>query len=156
MKIGWKWILVAAVSLVSGFAAQPIQFPHKTHIKLGLACVDCHIGADVRAAAGIPSVKQCMLCHQKLATEKPEVKKVIAYAAQGREIPWERVYQFRTDAMIQFRHAPHFHANIACDRCHGDMTQAVVAVKTVSHNMGSCLTCHRQMNASQDCATCHY
>jgi hypothetical protein len=158
MRTEWKARLLILFSLGAcpGFAAQPVQFPHKTHIKLGLDCVDCHIGADTRAAAGIPSVKQCMLCHQKLAKEKPEVKKVIDYAVKGREIPWERVYGFRTDAMVMFRHAPHARAKVACARCHGDMTQAVVAVKAVSHNMGSCLTCHRQMNASQDCATCHY
>ncbi|HME06944.1 MAG TPA: cytochrome c3 family protein [Bryobacteraceae bacterium] len=156
MSAGWKGILLLPVSLGFSFAVQPIQFPHKAHIKLGLDCVDCHTGADIRAAAGIPSVRQCMLCHRKLATGKPEVKKVIAYDAKGQEIPWERVYSFRTDAMVKFRHAPHTRAKIACDRCHGDMTQAVTAIKTVSHNMGTCLTCHRQMNASQDCAACHY
>lgn len=158
MRAGWKTKLLIVISIGVGyaFAAQPIQFPHKTHLKLGLDCVDCHIGADTRATAGLPSVKQCMLCHQKLATGKPEVKKVIDYASKGREIPWERVYAFRPDAMVKFRHAPHARAKVACDRCHGDMSQAMVAVKTVSHNMGSCLTCHRQMNASQDCAVCHY
>jgi hypothetical protein len=156
MSAGWKIPLFIACNLASGFAGQPIQFPHKTHLALGLDCVDCHTGADTRAAAGIPSVTQCMLCHQKLGTEKPEVKKVMDYAAKGREIPWERVYSFRPDAMVKFRHAPHARAKIACERCHGDMAKAVLAVKAVSHNMGSCLSCHRQMKATQDCAACHY
>jgi hypothetical protein len=26
----------------------------------------------------------------------------------------------------------------------------------VTHNMGTCLTCHRQRKASEDCAACHY
>lgn len=156
MRAGWKAKLLIVFGAGIGFAAQPVQFPHKTHSKLGMDCVDCHIGADTRAVAGIPSVRQCMLCHQKLAKDKPEVKKVIDYAAKGREIPWERVYGFHSDAMVMFRHAPHARAKITCARCHGDMTQATVAVKAVSLNMGSCLTCHRQMKASQDCAACHY
>ena len=49
-------------------------------MKLGLACIDCHTGADIRAAAGIPSVRTCMFCHAKLARKKPEVQKVIGYA----------------------------------------------------------------------------
>jgi hypothetical protein len=49
-------------------------------MKLGMQCIDCHIGADVRDSAGIPSVRKCMLCHAKLAAEKPEVKKVRNYA----------------------------------------------------------------------------
>jgi hypothetical protein len=36
------------------------------------------------------------------------------------------------------------------------MTKATVAEQTVHHSMGSCLTCHRQMHASQDCAACHF
>jgi hypothetical protein len=135
---------------------QPVAFPHNTHMKMGLSCIDCHSGADIRAAAGIPSVTKCMLCHAKIATGKPEVKKVIAYASQKIEIPWERVYSFSTAAHVKFRHAPHYAANIGCAVCHGDMTQATVAERTVIHTMGSCLNCHRQNHASEDCAACHY
>jgi hypothetical protein len=126
------------------------------HMKLGLACIDCHTGADIRAAAGIPSVTKCMLCHAKLAREKPEVKKVIEYANAKEEIPWERVYGFSTDAHVRFVHAPHYRANISCATCHGDLTKATVAERATVFTMGKCLDCHRQRNASQDCAACHY
>ena len=136
-------------------ARQPIEYSHKKHLALGLDCLDCHSGADIRAKAGIPSVAKCMLCHQKLATDKPEVKKVIAYASAKREIPWERVYGFSPNALVRFQHAPHYEAHIACSTCHGDMTQATVAQRQVRHTMGSCLSCHRQHNAPEDCAACH-
>jgi hypothetical protein len=145
-----------ALSLVVGRAAQPIAFPHNSHSKLGLGCIDCHGGADTRAIAGIPSVSKCMLCHQKLMRDRPEVKKVIDYSAKGIEIPWERVYSFERSAHVKFRHAPHYAAGIACATCHGDMTKVTVATRTVNHNMGTCLVCHRQKHASQDCAACHY
>jgi Cytochrome c3 len=137
-------------------AEQPIAFPHNTHIKMGVDCVDCHTGADIRAAAGIPSVAKCMLCHAKLAREKPEVKKVIDYANKKIEIPWQRVYGFDASAHVKFRHQPHFQAKIECATCHGDLTKATVAVRLVNHNMGTCLTCHRQNKAPEDCAACHY
>ena len=148
-------VLVAALCAAAGAVRQPIEYSHKKHLALGLECIDCHSGADVRAEAGIPSVAKCMLCHQKLATDQPEVKKVIAYAAQNREIPWERVYGFPPDALVRFRHAPHYQAHIACSRCHGDMTQATVAQRQVRHTMGTCLSCHRENNAPEDCASCH-
>jgi hypothetical protein len=137
-------------------AQQPIAFPHNKHIRLGMDCVDCHTGADTRASAGIPSVQKCMLCHAKLLTGDAEVKKVAAYYNKGIEIPWVRVYSFTEDAHVKFRHAPHYQAGITCATCHGDVSKAVVAEKVVTHNMGTCLTCHRQKNASQDCAACHY
>jgi Cytochrome c7 and related cytochrome c len=125
-------------------------------MKVGLQCIDCHIGADTRDAAGIPSVRKCMLCHAKLAKEKPEVQKVIGYANKNIEIPWVRVYSFSPGAHVKFRHAPHTEAGIACSACHGDLTKAITAERTVNHTMGRCLNCHRQMHASEDCAACHF
>ena len=151
-----RYIWVAQVFAVCSFAAQPIAFPHNTHVKLGLACIDCHITADTRARAGIPSVQKCMLCHAKFATNKPEVKKVIEYSNKKIEIPWERVYGFSSNAHVKFQHAPHYRAGVQCSTCHGDLSTATVARPIVTHNMGSCLTCHRQRHAPEDCATCHF
>jgi len=148
------WLIVLCA--IGAMADQPIAFPHNSHVKLGLDCLDCHIGADTRAAAGLPSVRKCMLCHAKLAKEKPEVQKVIAYANKGIEIPWVRVYDFPSEAHVKFRHAPHYQAGISCSTCHGDLTKETVAEHTVTHTMGSCLTCHRQKHASEDCAACHF
>src|SRR5947209_17967256 len=148
------WLM--AVCAAAALAGQPIAFPHNTHVRLGIQCIDCHIGADVRDAAGIPSVRKCMFCHAKLAKEKPEVQKVIAYSKKNVEIPWVRVYGFSSEAHVKFRHAPHYQAGISCSTCHGELTKATVATQTVTHNMGTCLTCHRQKHASEDCAACHY
>jgi hypothetical protein len=135
---------------------QPIAYSHKQHIAAGLYCLDCHSSADTSAAATLPSVRKCMLCHAKLATTKPEIQKLAAYAAKGREVPWQRVYGFDRKALVKFQHAPHFRAKIDCARCHGDMTQATVTEPLVKHTMGTCLSCHRQNGASEDCAACHY
>jgi hypothetical protein len=139
----------------TAMARQPVEYSHQKHIALGLYCLDCHSGADVRAEAGIPSVKKCMLCHRKLGTNHPEVKKVIAYAAQEREIPWERVYEFDPKALVRFQHAPHYQAHIDCSTCHGDLTRAALAEPVERHTMGTCLDCHRRRNAPQDCLACH-
>jgi hypothetical protein len=79
-----------------------------------------------------------------MGTANPEVKKVMAYANSKREIPWQRVYGFPRESLVKFQHAPHARAKIECATCHGDMTQAAVAVRLVKHTMGSCLSCHRQ------------
>jgi Class III cytochrome C family len=155
--MNWRWlILLCALGAATALAEQPVLFPHNKHVALGMSCLDCHPGADKRAAAGLPSVRKCMLCHEKLATDKPEVKKVREYAARRIEIPWERVYQFSPSALVKFRHAPHFRARIDCTTCHGDVAKETVAQPLVKHTMGTCLDCHRQRHATQDCAACHY
>ena len=146
---------VVTIGILSA-ADQPIAYSHRQHIALGLACLDCHSSADVSAAATLPSVRKCMLCHAKIAVSKPEIQKLAAYARDRREVPWQRVYGFAPSALVRFQHAPHFRAKIACSRCHGDMTQATTAKPLVHHSMGTCLACHRQSHASEDCAACHY
>ena len=135
---------------------QPIAYSHKQHVALGLQCLDCHSTADTGAAATIPSVRKCMLCHAKIATSKPEIQKLASYANRKREVPWERVYGFPREALVKFQHAAHFRAKIDCATCHGDMVRAGTAERLVTHTMGTCLACHRQYKASEDCAACHY
>lgn len=151
-----RYLIITGFCAATALSEQPIPFAHNKHMALGLACLDCHATADQRAAASLPSVRKCMLCHEKLATNKPNVQKVRDYAARGVEIPWERVYSFSPTALVKFRHAPHYRANISCTMCHGDVASGTVAVEAVKHTMGSCLSCHRQYKATEDCAACHY
>jgi cytochrome c7-like protein/class III cytochrome C family protein len=149
-------LALAASAWTAHGAEQPIAYSHKQHIALGLACLDCHSTADTSAAATIPSVQKCMLCHAKVAVDKPEIQKVSTFAKSRREIPWQRVYGFSTEASVRFQHAPHVRAGVQCSTCHGDMTQATTAQPLVKHNMGTCLSCHRKNKASEDCITCHF
>ncbi len=156
LPAGYLVTMVLALTGTVLHAEQPIAYSHKIHIDHGLRCLDCHSGADTGARATIPSVAKCMLCHAKIATDNPEVKKVAEYAAARHEIPWQRVYRFDPGALVKFQHAPHIRASVQCSQCHGDMKQATTAQRLIKHTMGTCLTCHRQNHASEDCATCHY
>jgi len=135
---------------------QPIAFAHKVHLGNGMQCTDCHVGVDQGPDARIPSVNFCMTCHQVIATDKPEIKKVAAFRSRGEDIPWQRVYGFERSAHVRFNHAPHIRAGVDCSVCHGDMRQQTVAERKVDHTMGFCTNCHRQKNVSVDCVTCHF
>ena len=135
---------------------QPIAYTHKVHLANGLQCVFCHAGVDQGPDARIPGVSVCMTCHQAIATDKPEIKKLAAYKARGEDVPWQRVYGFQPSAHVKFNHAPHIRAGVDCSKCHGDLHTMTVAERKVDHTMGFCIECHRQNNASVDCVTCHY
>ena len=62
---------------------QPIEFPHDRHVAKGLECIDCHSRVDTRAEAGMPSVRKCMLCHEKVATDGPGVQILRQYAEKS-------------------------------------------------------------------------
>jgi hypothetical protein len=135
---------------------QPIAYSHKIHLANGMDCTNCHANVAKGPIAGIPSVQLCMTCHQVIATDKPEIKKMAAYLARGEDIPWQRVYDYSPTAHVKFNHAPHIRAGVDCKTCHGDMTQRTVAVRTVNMNMGFCLNCHKLKQAPVDCTTCHF
>lgn len=135
---------------------QPIAYTHKVHLASGMQCVNCHVGVDTAKEPVLPGVKFCMMCHQAIAVDKPEIKKLAAYFNRGEDIPWQRVYAYPAEAHIQFNHAPHIRAGVDCKTCHGDMTQRTVALRTVNMNMGFCLNCHLQQKVSVDCTVCHY
>ena len=137
-------------------ARQPIAFPHKVHLAKKAVCTDCHETVERGPVAGIPSVKTCMICHSQIATDKPLIKEVTAYADKGIEIPWQRVYGFTHESHVRFNHAPHIRASVDCATCHGDLNNQTVAERVVDHNMGFCVNCHTQKKASNDCLTCHY
>jgi cytochrome c7-like protein len=137
-------------------ARQPIPFPHKTHIEKKAECIDCHESVEKGPIAGIPGVKTCMICHSQIATDRPLIKQVTAYSEKGIEIPWQRVYGFTHEAHVRFNHAPHVRAKVDCATCHGDLVKQTVAERVIDHNMGFCVNCHKQKNASNDCLTCHY
>lgn len=135
---------------------QPIAYTHRVHLASGMQCTICHVGVDTGPDARIPGVAFCMTCHQAIAKDRPEVKKMAAFQARGEEIPWQRVYVYSAYAHVKFYHAPHVRAGVGCKVCHGDLKQQTVAVKSVDLNMGFCVDCHKQKKASIDCMTCHF
>jgi Cytochrome c7 and related cytochrome c len=135
---------------------QPIAFNHKIHVQNNIDCTSCHQGVTQGPDAGIPSVGFCMACHQAIAVDKPEIKKLAAYADKGQDVPWQHVYWFYPETHVRFRHSPHINAGVNCNECHGDLAQQTVAVRSRNLTMNFCLSCHRAKGASVDCTTCHY
>ena len=58
---------------------QPIEFSHKIHATDNeIPCQHCHIYADTRPVAGVPSVSKCIGCHASIPSvrEQPEILKL--------------------------------------------------------------------------------
>jgi hypothetical protein len=135
-------------------APQPIAFSHRVHAETArLACEFCHAGARDGDLATLPSVDQCLTCHQTAKAESPEIAKLKETRDTGRRIPWVSVY--RVPDYVFFGHAPHLKAGYTCAECHGPVETRDVLQKEVSTSMNACLDCHRRKAAPQDCVSCH-
>ena len=146
---------------------QPIPFSHKLHAgQYQIDCMYCHSGTDRSAAAGVPSVESCMGCHSQFGQDLEGVQILKQYWDDKEPIPWEQVH--RVPEHVQFKHNRHVAAEVPCQRCHGpveEMDKVYLTSDTIwwpwllpskKLEMGWCINCHRENEASQDCLICHY
>ncbi len=134
---------------------QPIPYSHKLHVgKLGLKCADCHQGDRDGFMMEYPSEDKCMACHAAVKTESPHIQKLAEFAGAGKPIPWVRIY--RVPDYVWFAHASHADdAGIACETCHGPVSERERLFKEKPTNMVACMDCHAEEDAPNDCDFCH-
>lgn len=133
---------------------QPIAFPHTVHAgRLGLACDFCHDTAARGDRAGMPAVAKCLSCHRSIATEKPQIQKLLEHQQRSEPIRWRRLHDLPD--FIYFSHKRHIKGGLECAACHGGVEQMEEMRRVRSLQMGWCVSCHRSRDASLDCATCH-
>jgi Cytochrome c7 and related cytochrome c/Class III cytochrome C family len=133
---------------------QPIPFNHKLHSgTLNLPCEICHELSKSGESLTIPKAPACMQCHQTLATDKPSIQKLAAFAKAGQAVPWIRVYQL--PSFVRFSHKWHLDHGNTCQDCHGPVAKREQLSKEVDISMAGCMNCHRTKGASLGCDTCH-
>ena len=132
---------------------QPVPYSHKTHLGMGVKCNLCNRNADPGELMGLPAESVCMGCHQSVKADSPHIQKVAAAAREKKPIPWVRVYQI--PAFVYFSHRVHTDKGVTCETCHGPVRERDVITKEVVHNMRSCMACHTEKKARNDCSACH-
>lgn len=149
---------------------QPIPFSHKHHAGTWeIDCLYCHTATDRSRMAGVPSVETCMGCHAAFPSDYDELEGIQIlkqYWENGEPIPWLQIH--RVPEHVKFRHNRHVAAGLDCQECHGAVEEAEKlylvddtkwwkwGLPTQKLEMGWCLMCHRDNQASTDCLTCHY
>lgn len=148
------WAQVPANPSVPPAPAQPLPYSHKTHLALGLRCQQCHTNPDAGAQMSFPVTATCMMCHDKIAKDRPAIQKLAEFANSSQPVPWVRVYQITPG--VTWTHRKHLQAGVQCAVCHGNVAQLTAMTQTTSVTaMASCISCHQAHNASTACATCH-
>lgn len=131
---------------------QPIEFPHKTHVAMGLQCTSCHQRAEKEAVAGRPPTELCVTCHSGEQL-KPELKKLQAFGENGEQVPWRRVWRLPRD--VFFSHRIHVAAAVKCQTCHGPMeTLDRPPPRPLRElSMDNCIACHERWEGPETEAT---
>lgn len=144
-------VLIPALALL--FAAdQPIAYSHKKHVAMGLKCTNCHTMPGKGEAATFPEESKCMACHAGVKTDSPEIQKLAEFARKKELVPWVRVYKL--PGFVWFSHKVHT-AIASCERCHGPVAERDIIKKEKPIDMNSCMSCHDEHEASNECNLCH-
>ncbi len=133
-------------------ADQPIPYSHKKHVAMGLECAGCHTMPGKGEAATYPAEATCMQCHTTVKKESPAIKLLSKYAEEKKAVPWIRVYKL--PEYVWFSHKIHT-KNAKCAQCHGDVASKDVLVKEKPIDMNSCMNCHDEHKAPNECNLCH-
>ena len=139
---------------------QPIKFSHVVHAGDNqIHCQYCHTTVTTSKQAGIPDVSICWNCHaivrEGTYSGKHQINKIVEAWESGTPVQWIRVHNLQDH--VFFSHAQHVEVGkIECSTCHGAIEE-MDRVKQVSDlSMGWCVNCHRDEEATLDCAACHY
>ena len=135
---------------------QPINFSHKIHAgDYEIPCMYCHVQARRSISAGVPSVSKCVGCHSQVATDRPQIRKLMAYWENKEPIPWIKVHDLPD--FVHFPHKRHVAAGVKCQTCHGPVETMAVISREAPLKMGLCLDCHKKNEVKNglDCWTCH-
>jgi hypothetical protein len=133
---------------------QPIPFSHKLHASQGIACQQCHPMPDPGDFATIAKPPVCMACHNTVKKDSPHIRKLAAFHAESKRVPWAPVY--RIPDWVLFSHRKHLGASgVQCEDCHGPVREREVLRREKDLSMAACMDCHRAKGASNDCLFCH-
>jgi class III cytochrome C family protein/cytochrome c7-like protein len=133
---------------------QPLAFSHARHAgDLRIDCLYCHRAAPMSSAAGIPSMKTCIGCHQNVAKDSADMRALAAYWDNKQAVEWVRLH--RLPDFVYFTHERHLQSGLPCMKCHGHVEEMSSTPRAASFEMGWCVSCHAAQGVSRDCWTCH-
>lgn len=135
---------------------QPIAFSHRIHAgDFEIPCLYCHTQARKSTSAGVPPVSKCVGCHSQVATDRPQIRKLMAYWDNQEPVPWIKVHDLPD--FVHFPHKRHVAAGLECQTCHGPVEAMEILSREAPLKMGLCLNCHKEhaVENGLDCWTCH-
>jgi hypothetical protein len=151
------WVLATTLAFQGASKpapTQPIPYSHKTHLAQGLKCGECHTNPEPGDRMEFPETTTCMDCHATIASDRPAIQRLAAFAKSKQPIPWARVYVVA--AGVYWNHRSHLDAGLKCETCHGAVANMdVMANVTNVTTMAGCVECHQQMKAGTGCGFCH-
>jgi hypothetical protein len=154
------------------FSQEPtVGFNHQIHAEeYQISCRFCHYYADRSPQAGVPSLYDCLGCHQvvKGTTEERQldIRKLEHLRLFKQPLVWTKVNDLPD--FVFFSHQSHTLKGFECETCHGDVAKSsppTPSGKISELTMQWCVDCHLEEHQSgnqesvikgtTECHSCH-
>jgi hypothetical protein len=144
----------AGCALVNMFTpSKPFAFSHRVHVvDESLECADCHRTWETDDNPGMPTLGQCMLCHEQIDADKPPERQVTRLF-DGKEYRATRASRLEDEVL--FSHKQHAAGPVECSACHRGIESNEVIDRSMAVRMDDCTACHGSRDIANECATCH-
>ena len=159
-----RWIVAGGWLLscvgCSDPVTQPFPFSHKVHADHEIDCTACHTHPLTQRFSGLPTVQDCLDCHDEPQGESAAEERFIAMAKtlveECKPLVWNRLV--KVPDHVYYSHRRHVVlGEIPCKRCHGTMGESDKPPKRapVAITMDFCIDCHQEKHVDTDCVACH-
>ena len=121
LVLGW----IIFPQLLYSQKKQPVAFSHNVHMEeVDEGCESCHFFREDGSYAGVPTLEQCIDCHEEPDGSNEEVDHFIEeYVLKDREVPW-LIYS-KQPPCVFFSHTAHVKkGGMDCVTCHGDIGES--------------------------------
>jgi hypothetical protein len=99
----------------------------------------------------MPTVKQCLTCHEGIDEGRPQHKRVLT--VYGKEPQWSHVTDISEE--VRFSHKKHQDAKVQCQECHKGIEKSQGVAEKLAVDMDDCTKCHARKKVAAECSTCH-
>jgi hypothetical protein len=130
-------------------------FPHVTHVRgEEMECIDCHMDYEDGEEPGMPTLDDCLLCHEDESDDMPPVAVEEFFAdEEGVQLANARVTTLSDE--IIFSHQDHVSDEEGCLDCHGELAESEGIRSWMAVDMDGCTGCHEEQQVPNECSTCH-
>jgi len=130
-----------------------VAFSHQFHVgDQGISCLVCHKSTEDQDRPGLPPQDLCMICHKNVDKGKQPDRTALAFFIDGVHQPMNVL---TLDEEIIFSHKGHLDWVGDCNACHTNIENSERLGPDDQILMDSCVDCHADRQAPNDCQTCH-
>ncbi len=142
-----------------------LPFSHELHLKMKLACTECHAAAaksrELRDNL-LPTKEVCLGCHEEVVIRTEPAAAIVSRFDHQKHLSLGNIAPVIKAAVKSGAYLSppgdlerRLSSTNACEACHRGLGESKEPTKAVFPRMADCLVCHNKIDPPWSCELCH-